>query len=61
MRDSNLISVTVKQVTTPGKEKVFFSRAVNVTPDIDINVIFSALRMLFNSDMFLITIETYGA
>lgn len=61
MRDTNLISVTVKQVTSPSKEKVFFSRTVNVTPDTDINVIISALRMLFHSDMFRITIDTYGA
>lgn len=58
---SNLLTVTVKQVATPGKEKVFFSRSVDVTPDTDINVILSALRMLFHSEMFRITIDTYGA
>lgn len=61
MRDSNLLTVTVKQVATPGKEKVFFSRSVDVTPDIDINVILSAMRMLFHSEMFRISIDTYGA
>lgn len=61
MGDSNLLSVTVKQVTNPGKEKVFFSRTINVTPDTDINVIICALRMLFHSDMFRITLDTYGA
>lgn len=61
MRDSNLLTVTVKQVATPGKEKVFFSRSVDVTPDIDINVILSALRMLFHSEQFRISIDTYGA
>lgn len=61
MRVSNLLTVTVKQVATPGKEKVFFSRSVDVTPDIDINVILSALRMLFHSEMFRISIDTYGA
>lgn len=61
MRDSNLLTVTVKQVATPGKEKVFFSRSVDVTPDIDINVILSAMRMLFHSEQFRISIDTYGA
>lgn len=61
MRDSNLLTVTVKQVATPGKEKVFFSRSIDVTPDTDINVILSAMRMLFHSEMFRISIDTYGA
>ena len=61
MRDSNLLTVTVKQVATPGKEKVFFSRSVDVTPETDINVILSAMRMLFHSEMFRISIDTYGA
>lgn len=61
MRDSNLLTVTVKQVATPGKEKVFFSRSVDVTPDTDINVILSAMRMLFHSEQFRISIDTYGA
>ncbi len=54
------MSVTVRKVTTK-EEKPYFSRVIDdTTPGIDVNVILSALRMLFRGDMFKITIETYG-
>lgn len=44
------------------KPKVYFDRVVEDTEgNVDINVVFNALRMLFNSDLFRLTVETYGA
>lgn len=54
------MSVTVRKVTTK-EEKPYFSRVIDdAAPGIDVNVILSALRMLFRGDMFKITIETYA-
>ena len=54
------MSVSVRKVTTK-EEKPYFSRVIDDTaPGIDVNIILSALRMLFRGDMFKITIETYG-
>lgn len=44
------------------KPKVYFDRVVEDNEgNVDINVVFNALRMLFNSDIFRITVDTYGA
>lgn len=60
MINKGSMSVTVRRVSTK-EEKPYFSRIIDDTaPGIDINVILSALRMLFRGDMFKITIETYG-
>lgn len=58
---SNIIQVTVKNVAAKN-EKVYFSRCIkNPTGEIDVNVILRALSMLFSSELFKITVETYGA
>lgn len=54
--------VTVKSATDLAKPRVYFARIVNDADDhFEINVVVRALRMLFNSDQFLIVVETYGA
>lgn len=60
MINKGSMSVTVRKVTTK-EEKPYFSRVIDDTaPGVDVNIILSALRMLFRGDMFKITIETYG-
>ena len=38
-----------------------FKNAIIEIDDFDINIVVQALRMLFNSDIFQITVSTYGA
>lgn len=62
MRQKNLLSVTVRNTLVTKGDGVYFSRVVDSPEgDIDVNVILSAMKMLFNQDNFKISIETYGA
>ena len=62
MRQKNLLSVTVRNVNVTKGDGVYFSRVVEQDdPTIDVSVILSALKMLFHSDNFKISLETYGA
>lgn len=62
MRQKNLLSVTVRNMLVTKGDGVYFSRVVESADDsIDVNVILSAMKMLFGSDNFKISIETYGA
>lgn len=54
--------VSVTSTIDVTKPRVYFARVINdVDGSIDVNVILSALRMLFNSDQFKISLEVYGA
>ena len=62
MVQSNSFSVTVRNRNEKPDAKPYFDRVVNTpSDDFDINIVVQALRMLFNSDIFQITISTYGA
>lgn len=62
MRQKNLLSVTVRNTLVTKGDGVYFSRVVDSPDgDIDVNVILSAMKMLFKQDNFKISIETYGA
>ena len=62
MRQKNLLSVTVRNMLVTKGDGVYFSRVVeSADGSIDVNVILSAMKMLFGSDNFKISIETYGA
>lgn len=62
MVKSNSYNFCVTSIHDVTKPRVYFSRVVNdVEARLDINVILTALRMLFNADNFKITVETYGA
>ena len=54
--------MTVRNRNAKPDAKPYFDRVVN-TPndDFDINIVVQALRMLFNSENFQITVTTYGA
>lgn len=62
MVKSNSYNFSVTSIHDVTKPRVYFSRVVNdVEASLDINVVLTALRMLFNADNFKITVETYGA
>lgn len=62
MSKQNSFSVCVRSANDLAKPHVYFSRVVRaVDGQFDINVVLSALQMLFASDSFKISIETYGA
>lgn len=46
----------------PTKSRVYFSRVVsNVDDAFDVGLVLDALKLLFRSDMFKISVVTYGA
>lgn len=58
----NKTTTSVQVRSTVKGDKVHFSRIIDDSaPSVDIKVIMSALRMLFPSELFKISIETYGA
>ena len=62
MISKNCLSVVVRNVNVTKNGGVYFSRVVDqIDQSFDVNVVLSAMKMLFPSDCFKITIETYGA
>lgn len=59
MNKKNVFSVTVRSIVK--SDTVYFSRVVDERPGVDVNIIISALKMLFPGELFKISIEYYGA